>query len=108
MTDVIRVAEVIKSLTEELSEHEAGRTARTIVNDGNLRATLIVLADGAELGEHEAPPAATLQVLRGSITLRAGERSWPLDVGQLISIPHERHSVRADAESAILLTVTLS
>ncbi|MGW6128756.1 cupin [Cellulomonas sp. NPDC055163] len=44
-----------------------GRSAERVVHDGELRQTVIALAAGQELGEHNAPHAATLQVLHGLV-----------------------------------------
>ena len=94
-------------LLADLSNQSAGRAARTILSGPKMRAVVIALAEGTELAEHDAPPAATLHVLRGSVTLRAGERDVPLAAGELAPIPPERHSVQAHADSAVLLTVAL-
>jgi quercetin dioxygenase-like cupin family protein len=48
-----------------------GRSAELIVHDHQLRQTVIALADGQSLTEHNAPPAATIQVLRGSVRVTA-------------------------------------
>ena len=53
--------------------HHSRRAARTLLSSPHLRATVIALAQGADLAEHDAPPAATLQVLSGTVRLRAGE-----------------------------------
>jgi len=72
---------------------------------GVLRQVVTALLAGAELAEHEAPPEATLQVLRGSVRLNAPDRSWELGAGELIAIPQARHSVQALEDSVFLLTV---
>ncbi|WP_158073273.1 hypothetical protein [Amycolatopsis sp. CB00013] len=36
---------------------------------GRPEATLIVMAEGAQLAEHDSPPAATLHVITGSVRL---------------------------------------
>ena len=64
------------SLTGLADEHlgkarasSAGRSAHTIHggHDHLLRQTVIALAAGRELGEHDSPGQATLQVLRGRV-----------------------------------------
>ena len=105
--ETVVLGEVADELIADLPRHHAGRTARTLVTGESLRATVIALAAGSELAEHDAPHAATLQVLRGSLRLRAGEREWPLAEGQLATIPSERHSVHADTDAAFLLSVAL-
>jgi quercetin dioxygenase-like cupin family protein len=47
-------------------------------------------------------------VIRGRVSLVAGEGGdTTLYPGQLVAVPPQRHSVRAHADSAILLTVAL-
>ena len=50
-----------------------GRSAHTVFggHEHALRQTLIALADGNELAEHESPGEATLQVLQGRVRLVA-------------------------------------
>jgi quercetin dioxygenase-like cupin family protein len=89
------------------SEH-AGRAGQTLPHpvDG-LRQTLVALRAGAEMGEHESPGAASLQVLSGSVRLVAGESSVGLAAGQIAPVPDSRHSVHADEDSVVLLSVAV-
>ena len=105
--EMVALAELADDMIADLPQQPAGRSARTVVTGTALRATLIALAQGHELAEHGAPPSATLYVVRGRIRLLAGEREWPLEAGQLIPIPPQRHSVHAESEAAFLLTVAL-
>ncbi len=82
-----------------------GRSAELIVHDHQLRQTVIALADGQALSEHNAPPAATIQVLRGSVQVTAdGVGDVVVREGELSSITHERHGVLALEDTAFLLT----
>jgi quercetin dioxygenase-like cupin family protein len=105
--EMVVLAELAEAMIADLPQHDAGRSARTIVTGTSMRATMIALAQGHQLAEHDAPPTATLFVVRGRIRLQAGEREWPLEAGQLIPIPPQRHSVHADSDAAFLLTVAL-
>ena len=67
----------------------------------------MALAAGAELAEHDPPPAATLQVLSGSLRLHAGSRSWSLSGADLVPIPRARHGLQAVTDTVVLLTVAL-
>jgi quercetin dioxygenase-like cupin family protein len=110
MTDhpeVIQVDAAAVELIEEARRHEAHRAARTLVTGESQRATLIALAEGAELAEHDSPPAATLYVVTGRVRLHTRERSWTLERGQLVRIPPQRHGLGAFTDSAVLLTVAL-
>ena len=88
-------------------EASSGRSAATVFGgqEHDLRQTLIALAAGHALGEHEAPGEATLQVLRGRVRLHAGEESWEAAAGELLVIPQARHDLAALEDAAVLLTV---
>ena len=101
------LSEVADRLLADLPNHTAGRTARTVVSGAVMRAVVIALRNGVEMAEHDSPPAATLHCLRGKVTLRAGDREWPLDPGELVPVPPQRHAVVAHEDSAFLLTVAL-
>lgn len=87
----------------------AGRkvTASTVFggHEKTLRQTLVVIAAGGEMAEHESPGDSTVQVLSGRITLDTASDSWQGRAGDLIIIPDARHSVTAQEDSAFLLTV---
>lgn len=84
-----------------------GRSAHTVFggHEHALRQTLIALADGNELAEHESPGEATLQVLQGRVRLVAEQAGWDGMAGDHIIIPSTRHSLKALADSVVLLTV---
>ncbi|MEZ0052176.1 quercetin dioxygenase-like cupin family protein [Mycobacterium sp. MAA66] len=84
-----------------------GRSAHTVYggHEHALRQTLIALADGNELAEHESPGEATLQVLQGRVQLVSEQASWDGMAGDHLIIPSTRHSLRALADSVVLLTV---
>ncbi|WP_329269777.1 cupin domain-containing protein [Streptomyces sp. NBC_01451] len=83
----------------------SGRAARTVVTLPGLRVTLIALATGSELAEHEAPGAATLTCLTGRVTLHTTDRAWPLGQGDIVAVPGQRHSLTAETDATVLLTV---
>ena len=102
------------SLTETAEQHliearasASGRSAVTVHGgrEHDLRQTLIALAEGYALGEHESPGEATLQVLRGSVRLHAGEDSWEGAAGDYLVIPPRRHDLTAVTDAVVLLTV---
>ncbi|MGB3485276.1 MAG: cupin domain-containing protein [Mycobacterium sp.] len=101
----------LNALVEELlgvaREHNSGRAARTLHggHEHFLRQTVIALAGGQELSEHESPGEATLQVLRGHVRLTAGELSCEGRAGDHLVIPPVRHALAAIEDSAVLLTV---
>ena len=105
--DVVQVNTLATELLDEARKHDSRRTAKTIVSGTSQRVTLIALAEGAELAEHEAPPAATLQVITGRVRLRTTAHEWLLNSGDLAAAPRQRHSLQALTDAAGLLTVAL-
>lgn len=84
-----------------------GRSAELILHDGVLRQTVIALRAGTELAEHNAPHAATVQVLRGAIQV-TGAPSPVLAQGEIAVLTHERHAVTALEDAVFLLTTVTS
>ncbi len=86
----------------------SGRTARTLVKDQSLRVTLHLIAPGGAIAEHHADGPITVQVLRGAMSFRAGERDYELGEGDLLALDAGiRHSVQSPEGAAFLLTVSL-
>ncbi|HEY3682914.1 MAG TPA: cupin [Streptosporangiaceae bacterium] len=101
MTNVtVRADEQLKKAREASS----GRSSYMAVHDGPLRQTLIALTAGNELAEHNAPPAASVFVLRGRVRLAAGDDVAELSAGALVTVPRQRHSLAAAEDSVVLLT----
>ena len=85
-------------------------TVRSVLRglSGRFPELAAALWHGTELGEHDSPPEATLQVLTGRVRLIGLDREWELTAGELAPIPPERHSLAALEDSAVLLTVLRS
>ncbi|MFI1204301.1 cupin [Streptomyces sp. NPDC020883] len=81
-----------------------GRSAHLFVHDGPLRQTVIALLAGTALDEHNTPPAASLQVLRGRVRLTGPGGGQELLAGHVAALPHTRHGLRALEDSVVLLT----
>ncbi|MEV5570019.1 cupin domain-containing protein [Spirillospora sp. NPDC052269] len=103
-----------RSLTALAREHlgraleaSSGRSAETVHggHERQLRQTLIALRSGARLDDHENPGDATLHVLSGRVRLVAGKDVWDGAPGDLLIIPDAVHSLEAEEDSAVLLTV---
>jgi quercetin dioxygenase-like cupin family protein len=85
----------------------SGRSAHTVYggHEHVLRQTVIALAAGRRLDEHENPGEATVQVLHGRVRLIAGQDVWEGSTGDLIVVPAARHALEAVEASTILMTV---
>ena len=106
--DAVDLAALAAELLEKAAATHARRASRTLAHpvDG-LRQTVIALLAGADLGEHESPGPASLQVLRGQVRIVAGNGSAPLRAGQIAPIPMQRHGLHADEDSVVLLSVAI-
>jgi quercetin dioxygenase-like cupin family protein len=85
----------------------SGRSARTVYggHEHVLRQTLIALAAGHGLDEHDNPGEATLHVLQGRVRLAGNGLEWEGSPGDLLIVPQARHTLHALEDSAVLLTV---
>lgn len=108
MTETLS-AQNLADLTEELLEKargaRSGRSAQGVFVGTYLRQALLTLTEGSQLADHDSPPEATLQVIKGSVRLATPNESWELGLGDLIPIPPQRHSVTALEDAAFMLTI---
>lgn len=85
-----------------------GRSARTLLKDGPLRVTLVVLGPGGELAEHSAAGPITVQPLDGAIRFAVDGQTYDIAAGEMLTaaagLPHTVSSVDG---AAFLLTVAL-
>lgn len=81
-----------------------GRSAHRTLHQEFLRQTVIALTSGTVLDEHNAPPAASLQVLRGAVRITAESGDVDLTAGELRPVPQERHGLVALEDAVVLLT----
>lgn len=83
-----------------------GRSARTLIHDGQLRVTLGSLAPGSGLPEHHSEGPITLQALSGSIDVTATDETHTITPGQLLALEGGvLHSLKSNDGAAYLLTV---
>jgi quercetin dioxygenase-like cupin family protein len=102
---VPRLTDLVPTILGRARAAGSGRSAELVIHDGVLRQTVMALSAGSELGEHAAPPAATLQLLHGRIrVLKRGQLAEELTDGGLLSLTGSRHSVEALEDSVFLLT----
>ena len=110
MTAVASKASLTALVREQLeiaTRVSSGRSAKTVYggHEHVLRQTLIALAAGRGLDEHDSPGEATVHVLHGRVRLTAGDLTWEGSAGDLLVVPQERHGLSALEDSAVLLTV---
>jgi quercetin dioxygenase-like cupin family protein len=85
-----------------------GRNARTLLKDGPLRVTLVALAPGGEIAEHQAEGPITVQPLTGRVRFSALGRDHDIGPGELLSAgAGVRHAVASADGAVFLLTLAL-
>lgn len=85
----------------------SGRSAHTVYggHEHKLRQTVIALAAGQRLEEHQNPGEATVHVLHGRVRLATVDTSWEGSPGDLLIVPDSVHTLEALEHAAVLLTV---
>ncbi|WP_189097477.1 cupin [Streptomyces kronopolitis] len=81
-----------------------GRSGHLFLHDGPLRQSVIALIAGTVLDEHNAPPAASLQVLHGRVRVTGSGGGQELTAGQVAMTPRERNGLMALDDAAVLFT----
>lgn len=96
-----------RELLDRATSAAGGRAAQTVVggHEKSLRQTVIAMTANSELTEHASPGEATVHVLHGRVVLAANGQSWDGRDGDLIIVPDAPHSLRAEQDSVIVLTV---
>ena len=107
-TGPVDLTALARELLEKAATAHARRAAHTLAHpvDG-LRQTVIALLGGTDLGEHESPGPASLQVLQGRVRIVAGNGGVELGAGQIAPVPMQRHGLHADEDSVVLLSVAV-
>ena len=97
---------ILADLKREPTWRTARRNAVTLLKQPRLRAVLVALQGGAQLASHQTDSPVTVQVLEGRVAVRIGADEFILSAGQLLTLrPGLEHAVRAQNESAFLLTL---
>ena len=96
-----------RELLAAASASSSGRAARNRLRRSRARTPPDRDRTGGRqaLAEHENPGEATVHVLHGRVRLVAGAQSWEGRKGDLLIVPLAAHSLEADENSAVLLTV---
>lgn len=99
-------------LAEEVARLKAepgwasGKQTITLSKQEGQRVVLVGMRAGAELEEHVAPGAISVQLLEGAIQFTTRDEARPLRPGDLLTLaPGRPHAVRAEGESILLLTL---
>lgn len=95
-----------EELLRTAGEQSAGRAARTLTPGAGapLSQTLIAIKDGRDLDEHVSPGPATIQVVRGELTVTWDGDHLQLAAGQWATLPLGLHKVHADTDAVALVT----
>ena len=96
-----------RQLRRTAENNNSGRAADTVHggHEKALRQTVVALAAGQVLADHENPGEATVLVLDGRVRMVAGEDCWDGRRGDLIIVPPVRHRLEATTDATVLLTV---
>ena len=105
--DALSLKTLVDEQLDVARSAHAGRAAYTVYgeHEHKLRQTVIAMAGGQLLHDHESPGEATLLVLRGRVRLGTSTESVECVEGDHLLIPGERHHLTAIEDSAVLLTV---
>jgi quercetin dioxygenase-like cupin family protein len=84
-----------------------GRSGRTLLKEGPLRVTLVVLAPGGGIPEHEARGGPiTIQPLRGRVEATVAGADHTVGPGELLAVDRAvPYAMRSEDGAAFLLTV---
>jgi quercetin dioxygenase-like cupin family protein len=83
-----------------------GRTARTLLKEGPLRVTLIMVRAGGKIATHRADGPITVHVLEGDIQFRVAGREHRLAAGDLLAVNAGLdHEADSDGGGTFLLTI---
>lgn len=85
-----------------------GTQTNTLIKTDSMEVIRLVLAAGKEIAQHMVPGEITLQCLEGEVAVRTPTATCELKPGDLTYLPGaEEHSVRAEEDSSVLLTILL-
>ncbi len=97
------------ALRDRAAAARSGRVAKTLVKEGHLRVTLIVLRRGAALGAHQVDGVVSVQVLRGRARISVEGRIVDLSRGELLVLDQAvTHTAEALVDCALLVTVAMA
>ncbi len=103
----ISIEALARQQLEAAGRAASGRAADTVYggHERVLRQTVIGMVAGTSLADHANPGDATVYVVQGRVRMRAGDDFWQARTGDLLIVPDARHSLEAEEDSVVLLTV---
>lgn len=102
--DSVNLDQVADEALAAAHDSSAGRHVRPIPASGSHKQLVLALTAGSALSEHENPGQARLLVLRGQVTLTAGDETWSGSPADLLTIPERRHDLLAVTDAVVLLS----
>lgn len=83
-----------------------GRNARTLVKNGPLRVTLVMLSPGGKIAPHRAAGPISVHILDGDIRFHAAGQAHQLSAGDLLVLDAGvEHDITSDGGGTFLLTL---
>lgn len=84
-----------------------GRSSRTLLKEGPLRVTLIVLGPGGGIPTHQAQGPITIHPVRGTMDVEVGDQTHTISPQDLLAVDTGvPHAVSSAEGAAFILTVT--
>ena len=85
-----------------------GRVGKTLVKEGALRITQVMLRKGSPLGSHRIAGPVSIQVLRGHLRLSSADGEMQLEAGDLVAVDGGvAHAAEAMSDCALLITMAM-
>lgn len=85
-----------------------GRVGKTLVKEGALRITQVMLRKGAPLGSHQFAGPTSIQVLRGRLRLTTTDGELQMEPGDLVALDAGvAHAAEAINDCALLITMAM-
>jgi quercetin dioxygenase-like cupin family protein len=104
----LNLPDLARALHAEPHPSTHGHRQAGLVHRGPLRLVLFAFDAGGSLPEHRAPGHVVIHCLRGKLEVEAAGARQEIGGGEAVVLdPDVPHSVRATAESDMLLTVCL-
>ena len=85
-----------------------GRVGKTLVKEGALRITQVMLRRGSPLGSHQIAGPVSIQLLRGRLRLTTADGELQLEPGDLVALDAGvAHAAEAMSDCALLITMAM-